>query len=717
VEENMKNTFRNFYQLLKIVNPGIYLVLLSVVCVSVGYGQVESTEKKYIRIGSLQSHVSAYASERAWNNSYYEGLRWPAEYLLQDNSVIKRFWIAASPYTDILNNEWEAIAIYFSAGWAGESIFPVELSQTARYAAPIVYVNGNNITAPYAGDVDAIDENQFADRIVTNVVHTTIGVTVTRKFYAFAQQHHDNYFIKEFIFTNTGNTDYDSEVERTAPVFGFRIGWGERYSVCREGATKIHSHQGWGKHSWCTRRGENYADHYGESITLDNPIVDWIRCGFQWAGQFEDNAYDNLGGPDIVYDGRLTAPHHAGVAILHVDKSAADTTDDPDQPITLGWHAGDTYPGFSTISKSSEPAMIQVYSMLSGFPHTGLGGNERMDDVYLESNPDPFTVHNDAGGTNLWVNYGPFDLEHGESIRIIEAQGVAGLSRPMCELLGQRWKQAYDNPDDKGPFILPDGSETTDKDIYKNAWVHTGKDSMLLTFSRAKRNFDMGFQIPQPPQPPPIFEVNSGGDKISLSWAESPSETDPNFGGYKVFRAVGKSDTVFSEIFACGYGTDQENIVYQYDDVTAIRGYAYYYYVVSFSDGTENNTQANPPGQLHSSRYYTRTTEPAYLKRLAVDDLSKIRIVPNPFYINARNLTFPNEPDKIMFYNIPGQCTIKIYTERGDLISKIEHIDGSGDQAWNSITDSRQVVVSGVYIAHISKPSGESIIKKFIVIR
>ena len=70
-----------------------------------------------------------------------------------------------------------------------------------------------------------------------------------------------------------------------------------------------------------------------------------------------------------------------------------------------------------------------------------------------------------------------------------------------------------------------------------------------------------------------------------------------------------------------------------------------------------------------------------------------------------------------MFYNIPGQCTIKIFTERGDLITTIEHTDGSGDEAWNSITDFRQVIVSGLYIAYIETPDGESIHKKFIIIR
>ena len=70
-----------------------------------------------------------------------------------------------------------------------------------------------------------------------------------------------------------------------------------------------------------------------------------------------------------------------------------------------------------------------------------------------------------------------------------------------------------------------------------------------------------------------------------------------------------------------------------------------------------------------------------------------------------------------MFYNIPGECTIRIYTERGDLIKTITHTDGSGDEEWKSITSSRQVVTSGLYIAQIETPSGESTIQKFMIIR
>jgi hypothetical protein len=151
-----------------------------------------------------------------------------------------------------------------------------------------------------------------------------------------------------------------------------------------------------------------------------------------------------------------------------------------------------------------------------------------------------------------------------------------------------------------------------------------------------------------------------------------------------------------------------------------VRGFDYYYYIVSFDDGKNNNSPANPRGSLQSSRFYTQTTEPANLKRPAVESLASgaIRVVPNPYNKKARELQYgTGAPDRIAFLDIPPICTIKIFTERGDLIQTIEHTNGTGDEYWNSTTSAGQVVVSGVYIAVFETPSGEKAIRKFVIIR
>lgn len=444
------------------------------------------------------------------------------------------------------------------------------------------------------------------------------------------------------------------------------------------------------------------------------------------------------------------------------------------------------------------------------------------------------------GGWSSAHGYGPYTLALGQSVRIIFAEAVNGLTREEAIRVGKKYK---------------DGTITT---IQKNDSVLNAKDRLFTSFRRAIANYGSGFNIPQPPYPPKSFTVNSGGDRIALSWAASDNESANGFRGYRLFRAEGRSDSTFRVIFECGPGTANPQVAYAFDDVTPIRGVNYYYYITSFGDPSANTGGGlTPAGSLESSRFYTQTYRPAQLKRPAgrpaerardtlnvasmlvngqntfefeyasdaggiaegfsvtqlyvkvfewknsdstkpmrVDSASPpltqfplsfrgvpvgtrksltvnlgvvetdstfntafyqvrmvdvidpamvrvtingssvsvpptvvspyktrgdaIRVVPNPYSIgaSANVLRFPGEPDKIAFFNIPGNCSIKIFTELGELIKEIDHNDGSGDAYWNSVTSSGQVVVSGVYIVVIEdRDRGDRYIKKFVVIR
>src|SRR5450759_993050 len=54
-------------------------------------------------------------------------------------------------------------------------------------------------------------------------------------------------------------------------------------------------------------------------------------------------------------------------------------------------------------------------------------------------------------------------------------------------------------------------------------------------------------------------------------------------------------------------------------------------------------------------------TAPASLARPASNDLENIRVVPNPFSLSATKLQFPSQPNKIAFYNLPEECTIRLF--------------------------------------------------------
>jgi len=303
------------------------------------------------------------------------------------------------------------------------------------------------------------------------------------------------------------------------------------------------------------------------------------------------------------------------------------------------------------------------------------------------------------GGPVPCLGYGPYTIPIGGSIRIVVAEAVAGLNRNECYRIGAEWVA--------GTCTFPGFTGTNDQ--AKNMWVRTGRDSILQTFQRATdtwNSLEAGLKIPQPPEPPTIFEVNSGGDRISLSWSNS-SESDPTLKSYRLYRADSAWDNRNYQLIA-----ELPKGTLSYNDLTPTRGFNYYYYLQCVGDGSNNGGV-----ELVSNRQLTQTYWGATLMREAVDDMAQIRVVPNPFNIRARDLQYKGERDKIMFLDIPGQCTIRIYTERGDLIKTINHTNGSGDEAWQCTTDYRQVVVSGLYIAHFETPDGRSTYRKFVIIR
>jgi hypothetical protein len=137
---------------------------------------------------------------------------------------------------------------------------------------------------------------------------------------------------------------------------------------------------------------------------------------------------------------------------------------------------------------------------------------------------------------------------------------------------------------------------------------------------------------------------------------------------------------------------------------------------------TQAGAVGTPAGaRLKSNRYYTQTWDPASTSRAPGEEISSFVIVPNPLNISASEevrYVRGNTADRIGFLDIPGNCTIRIFTETGELVKTIEHTTGTGDEYWNLTTDSQQVIVSGLYIVVVDNhDNGERSTKKFVVIR
>jgi len=718
----MINTLKTRYQAI------VYFLIAGVVlglCMPVAVKAQEVTgnqEFRWMSIGSLWNWYSNAGAEVEYGRrgrtccqeeDQADQLYWEAEYTYPDRCASKSMWIGTTNYDDPLAKQFFPYKVVaagpryanniknympismdpYNEGAAHDGIYSV-----GRFTHPAVIVDG--IPATNLDDfdlIDYIDPSLPADRLIVNKLHSNIGVDVTRKIYAFSHQDHENYFIYEFTFKNTGIYDPDNPAATPhhKTLTGFIPLFHYRYAPGHEGGTK-----GWGIAA--TRWGQSTVNQ----VVFDDPTTpeeDLMRATYAWYHPHSASIWGlegDWGQPNGNAPSGLGSPCFLGTAVMHADMGPDDKTDDPNQPCSAPWVDSDALI-LSLINIDEADEMAQKYQhMSSGIPnptHADLIGMSRFGDA----------ENLNIGGNSTSLGFGPYTLEPGDSVNIVLAEAVAGLKRKKSLEVGYNW--FYQN----APYTMPDGSTTEDRDEYKKAWVWTAEDSLFLAFRNALELWNSGMYegIQEPPRPPEIFTITSGGDRISLEWVMSAEALDasPNLEGFRISRAVGRPDTLYDVVYTCG------SDVRSWDDTTAVRGFDYYYYIQSFNDGSDNNGVPS-----YSNKFWTMTNNAATLQKPAKASLDSVRVVPNPWDIRARSLQFGTafgQEDRIAFFGLPAICTIKIFTERGDLVKTIEHTNGSADEFWHQETESRQIVVSGLYIAYFETPDGESTFRKFIIIR
>ncbi|GEM_PF-1472675 len=102
-------------------------------------------------------------------------------------------------------------------------------------------------------------------------------------------------------------------------------------------------------------------------------------------------------------------------------------------------------------------------------------------------------------------------------------------------------------------------------------------------------------------------------------------------------------------------------------------------------------------------------------------DLSKIKVVPNPYLVYNLAEQAARTPDRftheLRFTHLPKECTIKIYTISGNLVKTIHHSSTTvGEERWNLQSDEQLIVSYGVYVYTVSTPDGQHKIGKFAII-
>ena len=726
------------------------LSFLCIICVLlIAFMVIPDTVKagtvKWLRVGSYWKPVADSGDEGegniGWNTNgmyYYHGFTRHAY-------STKAVFIGTEDWTDSLGT-LNPIWISGNGQWDTDEtniMLPIPdadgftMHRYLRNTPPEIYVDDFPLHDPFPRQEDEhLETNDEipgnADALLLSTIRTNMGLTIDQKVFAWDEKNHDDYVVFDWTFTNTGNGNFNDAIEfpnqTLQDVFFFR-----QLRFAEEGDV----HQRW---------GSAYGEYMSDTLRIP---------GYGLPTNMEGATWDHFGNMDV--SGDIYDPGFMAETVLFAESNDDEYVvsgvggDDLSQPRMTGIQDCDLPFVVRHPYGMSESDWANLYQV-SEFGLLPYDGSVEMDDPDIYPGTHHSTRFVDRGfkyatdyeafGWSLAAIYavGPYTLEPGESFNVVWADVYGSINRDLGWEIGKAWvdgnsETAIPYVDRNGTTIADGGEDNllekftlfpelapTDNDKNKDRWVLTGIDSLHQNANAAKWNWDNDYTVPEAPPAPSIW-VYSRPDGVEIEWG-TESESASDFAGYRVYRATGHADSTW-ELLETYNGTG----THLHIDQTAYRGIGYYYQVSAFDDGTSNAVGVKGVKEVQESgRYLNRTTLAAYLTRPA-GTLDQVVVVPNPYNINARELQFIGEQDKIMFLNVPGYCNIYIYTESGDLVKKVVHDDGSGDQSWGvlpeeySATQSSQIVVSGLYLARIEetdkdmKPTGDERIVKFLIVR
>ncbi len=375
-------------------------------------------EVKWLRVGSLHSWYSSFGSELESGRTgraeeQLDGLRWDAQYRYQDTEAAKAIWIGTTNYFDRFLDivvPHKVVSVGTRLADPIGMIIPTEFKMIGRFNSPNVIVDGVRASDNVLNDVvDEVDETLPADRMIVNTLNSSIGLSYTRKLMAFSQQNHDNYFIYDYTFKNTGIYDINGNVEEKT-LTGVYVFFVYRYGFGNEPFKK--DPEGWAPSNNITW-GKNAVNH---QIGTDPSSPDFdMRAQYTWYGRHSQKNVNTLGLPYLIGDGHLGAQHFVGTVTLHADKSAADNSDDLTQPITTHHTGSDTDP--NRADQFDVTLMSQKYDVMT---------RGHAVPTHAESVGEGFgdTWGGDPGGYAQGQGFGPYDLTPSASTILILSPGA-----------------------------------------------------------------------------------------------------------------------------------------------------------------------------------------------------------------------------------------------------------------------------------------------------
>lgn len=270
---------------------------------------------------------------------------------------------------------------------------------------------------------------------------------------------------------------------------------------------------------------------------------------------------------------------------------------------------------------------------------------------------------------------------------------------------------------------------------------------------RAAGLYNSGFQVAEPPVQPNVT-MDAGDKVITLKWGKE-SESSSGFEGYRIYRSKDNGASWGDLTVSDATGVPQSYVPYaQFDikneitgasshpdatwlwlgddtgmpetnddgdyifrDVDVYNGINYTYYIAAYNVGTADIPPAENSPISDPSVENDNTVAGKAQAAVATATLDDINVVPNPYVAANVYETDPYQRE-LHFTHLPATCIIKIYNIAGELITTLNHEDGTSEEPWNLRTSGNQEVAPGLYVYHVSSNdvSGNKI-DKFLIIK
>lgn len=142
---------------------------------------------------------------------------------------------------------------------------------------------------------------------------------------------------------------------------------------------------------------------------------------------------------------------------------------------------------------------------------------------------------------------------------------------------------------------------------------------------------------------------------------------------------------------------------------------------VSIPIGTVLNARTLKPFATND-QYEFSTKALTYNAQLGDNALQNVYVVPNPYVISSAFELPSNRPDLrgdrvLQFRNLPRECTIRIYTITGELVTTLRKNDNTAYLNWDLLSFESARIGYGVYIYHVETPTGATKIGRLGIIK